>query len=249
MVLDFEEYGDAIGSAWTVLREHANRAGPDAAVPTCPGWTMRDLIAHQAAVHRWAAACIRGARADRRAIERDGLSATDQLEWLDLGSRDLLQALADAPVDLDVRFFLADPPPPRIAWARRQAHETTIHAVDAMSASYGEPPPAASTWIKPRPAADGIDELLTGFVPRPGANLHPATSQVVCMETTDTGDAWTLRIEADHTPAVTRGRVDAADVLVRGPAVELYLALWNRGPATECSDPAWWEAWRKEVRV
>lgn len=250
MVLDFEEYGDAIGSAWTVLREHANRAGLDAVVPTCPGWSVRDLVAHQGRVHRWAAAAVRGQRVDGEAIEQEGRAAVDVLDWLDLGARDLLQALVDAPEDLDVRFFLADPPPARVAWARRQAHETTIHAVDAMAASYGETPPVGDTWIKSRLAVDGIDELVTGFLPSPRLRLHMADARVVGVEATDTGHAWTLRFGSE-TATASRERPEVADVRLEGPAVELYLALWNRGPAprSETSDPSGWQEWRAQVQI
>ena len=65
-------------------------------------------------------------------------------------------------------MFLADAPSPRCFWARRQCHETTIHAVDALSASLGRYPVAAdASWIGTELALDGIDELLTGFLPRP----------------------------------------------------------------------------------
>src|SRR6478736_4182599 len=32
--------------ALVALVRYADRAGPEAPVPTCPGWTVRDLVAH-----------------------------------------------------------------------------------------------------------------------------------------------------------------------------------------------------------
>ena len=173
--LTFEEHGTGIGDAWTVLRDNAARAGLGAPVPTCPGWTVLDLVAHQGMVHRWAAGCVRGEVADEErcaGIEREGLESPDPLTWLDEGARDLLSALAFAPADLDVWFFLRDAPGPRHGWARRQCHETTIHAVDAMAAARGSVPSASETWISPRLAADGVDELIMGFVPRRRTGLQ-----------------------------------------------------------------------------
>ena len=40
----------------------------------------------------------------------------------------------EAPVDLEAFVFLNDAPAPRQFWARRQCHETTIHAVDMSGA-------------------------------------------------------------------------------------------------------------------
>ena len=70
--------------------------------------------------------------------------------------------------------FLKDAPPPRRFWARRQAHETTIHSVDAVAAALGRWPTASDVTIDPVLAADGIDELLTGFITRGKGRLHTA---------------------------------------------------------------------------
>ena len=247
-MLEFEDYGDGIGAAWTVLREHANRSGPQAPVPTCPGWTVRDLVAHQGTVHRWAAATIRGISLDTAAVEAEGLAIRDQLDWLDLGARDLLQALVDAPVDLAGTFFLHDAPPPRLAWARRQCHETTIHAVDAMSATAGAPVPSATTWLSPRLASDGVDELLTGFLPRPRVKLRMPSETTVLVETTDTGDAWTLTL-SEEPAVVDRGATKAPDATLRGTAASVYLALWNRGDEVEAAGVDLLASWRDQVKV
>ena len=96
------------------LRDNAARAGLGAPVPTCPGWTVRDLVAHQGMVHRWASAVLAGQRGDgAELVEREGLESPDILAWLDDGARDLLAALAFAPADLDAWFFLKDAPAPR----------------------------------------------------------------------------------------------------------------------------------------
>jgi uncharacterized protein (TIGR03083 family) len=246
--MTFDEHGDAIGDAWMVIRDHANRVGPGAAVRTCPDWTVRDLVAHQGMVHRWATGILRGTDVDTAAVEAAGIAAVDQLAWFDDGAKDLLQALVDAPDDLDVFFFLHDAPAPKLAWARRQCHETTIHAVDAMSASYGGPPPAADTWIRPALAVDGIDELLTGFLPRPRWQLRTAKPTTVSVEATDTGDAWTVALGPDDA-STTPGRAEEPDVVLTGSAVQLYLGLWNRGDELESSDPDFLATWRERARV
>jgi uncharacterized protein (TIGR03083 family) len=215
---------------------------------------VRALVAHQGMVHRWAAGCLRGERADDDAcadVEREGLASPDLLAWLDEGAKDLLSTLAFAPADLDVWFFLKDSPGPRQGWARRQCHETTIHAVDAMAAARGSVPPAAETWIHAELAADGVDELLMGFVPRRRSGLELPEPRTVVVRTTDTRQAWTLRAGEGRTTSSVGEPAEGApaDVELSGTAAQVYLALWNRGDEVSCTDPALLERWRSDVQV
>ena len=51
-VLEFGAYGEAIGNAGSVVRSNAASAGLRAGVPTCPGWSVADLVTHVGTVHR-----------------------------------------------------------------------------------------------------------------------------------------------------------------------------------------------------
>ncbi len=256
--LTFEQHGAGIGAAWTVLREHAARAGLDAEVPTCPGWTVRELVAHQGMVHRWASDVVRGDTGlDTVRVEQEGLDSADLLGWLDDGVKGLLAALAFAPDDLQVYFFLKDAPAPKVAWARRQNHETTLHAVDAMSASLGRPPTAAETWIGPAHAIDGIDELLCGFVPRPNERLHARPARTVVVRARDTGHAWAM--ELGESAVVTTAYppqgpdqppgIDGSTTVLSGTATQLYLGLWNRGDEVVSEGPDVLAEWRRHMTV
>lgn len=222
---------DGLRTAMVAFVRYADRAGMAAAVPTCPGWTVRDLVAHQGMVHRWAAALARGEQdVDPDAWEVAGRAEADPLEWLRDGAVDLAAALTRAPADLRAPVFLHDAPPAREFWARRQCHETTVHAVDALAAALGRYPGAEETWIEADLAADGIDELLGGFVTRPRSRLRCEEDAVLVVDPDDVTDWW--RVDLGPRPAVTtrgRGVADEGDWELDGSAVELYLALWNRG--------------------
>jgi uncharacterized protein (TIGR03083 family) len=241
-----DELGDALGAAATVLRANAAAAGLDAAVPTCHGWTVRDLVAHQGMVHRWAASHLRGAPdANPEALRSAGLAAPDLLGWFDEGATALLQAVVDAPDDLEALVFLTDAPPPRAFWTRRQCHETTIHAVDAIAARLRRPPRADETWIRGSIALDGIDELLTGFVPRPKLGLrHDALRLLVAP--TSTTRAWLVDVAVDREPSVTRLSLEPGDpvpphdAVVTGEPVEVLLRLWSRGGEPRDAHERWW---------
>lgn len=252
-LLTFDELGDGIGGAATVLRANASACPPDRPVPTCPGWTVLDLVAHQGMVHRWATDHLRGRRGvDAQAYESEGRASGDELGWFDAGATALLQALVDAPDDLDAPVFLQNAPAAKFFWARRQCHETTIHAVDAMAARLGRAPRAEETWINDRVALDGIDELLAGFVPRPRRwAVHTETATSLLVRPAGADVAWHVTFSPEA-PAVTRrlsgtDRAPVAEHQIVGDPVGLYLGLWNRAEPEEAGEDLRW--WRDLMRV
>ncbi|UUZ61060.1 maleylpyruvate isomerase N-terminal domain-containing protein [Nocardioides sp. B-3] len=167
--LEVAAHLEGVRTAMVAMVRYADRAGLAAPVPTTPDWTVRRLLAHQGMVHRWAAAVVTGAEQTPDRWEREGRAAPDPFEWLRDGAIEVVTAISAAPADLDALVFPADAPSPRRFWARRQCHETTIHAVDALAASLGRYPVAAdATRIGAEVALDGIDELLSGFPAPPG---------------------------------------------------------------------------------
>ncbi len=238
---------EGLREAMVSFVRYADRAGLRAPVPTTPDWTLRRLVAHQGMVHRWAAATVCGSSADPDALEQEGIDAADPLDWLADGAIELVTALVRAPEDLEAPVFLADAPPPREFWARRQCHETTVHAVDAAAAYLGRLPRAADVpWIAEDVALDGIDELLTGFVTRPRSRLRAPEPHRIVVEPSAGAVAWV--VDVGPAPAVT-ARVDArplpdGDSLLRGSAVALYLTLWNRSDEVTPDSGDWPDSWR-----
>ena len=251
--LSLDELGEALGAASTVLRANAMAAGLDAPVPTCPDWTVLDLVAHQGMVHRWAASHLRGEPVEPpEPLEREGRESADPLGWFDDGATALLQAVVDAPDDLDALVFLEDAPAPRLFWTRRQCHETTIHAVDALGARLGRPARSDETWIRPAVALDGIDELLVGFVTRRREGSSPRSPTRLLVSPDGSEVAWlvdlapgrpvsTLRVGATSLEAAT------ADHTLTGDPVDLYLRLWSRSGAEPVDDLERW--WRDTISV
>ncbi|MFC7405605.1 maleylpyruvate isomerase family mycothiol-dependent enzyme [Georgenia alba] len=229
--LSVTQHLEGLRAAVLALTAEAFRAGLRAEVPTCPGWRVRDLLAHQGMVHRWAAAQLRGADGDSAGWEEEGRRHADPLEWLRDGAVELARQLTDAPDDLAAKVFLRDAPRPRAFWARRQCHETTIHAVDAQAAALGRPPDTGEVdWITPELAADGIDELLGGFLPRRRSRLRLERAARLVVAPRDAPWSWLVELGPEP-PVTTRhagGRESDADWAVTGSAVELYLRLWNR---------------------
>jgi hypothetical protein len=199
---------EALRREGELLAAAVDGTDPGAAVPTCPEWTMRDLVRHSGGVHRWATGYVAEGRTE---VWRVGLD----------------DVLAAAPDDLRCWTFLPAPSP-RAMWARRQAHETAIHRVDAQLTAR-----TALGPFGPAFAADGVDELLTCFVPRRSTKLAADVPASFAVQCTDADAAWVVSI-GPRGVTTSAGPVpvgSAADYSVRGTAAGLYLALWNRaGP-------------------
>jgi uncharacterized protein (TIGR03083 family) len=232
--LAFDEHLAALETAGDRLVATAEEAGMEAPVPTCPAWTAHALVAHQAMVHRWAAAHVRGddpARVPNQTEIRT--SVADLSGYYREGLAALVSALRDAPPDLEAMTFLNDAGRPRDFWARRQAHETTIHMVDAMAAKLGRPPTANEAAIDRSLAVDGIDELVRGFFTRGRSKLYDGTEYTVAVEARDAARRWVLHVAERLTVEPGDHPGDGSEATISGRAAELYLALWNRGDHVE----------------
>jgi len=75
--VEVSEHLDAFGAEGLALASAARDAGPEALVPTCPGWRVRDLIRHTGMVHRWATGMVVDeSRTCREAADEPALDAT-----------------------------------------------------------------------------------------------------------------------------------------------------------------------------
>jgi uncharacterized protein (TIGR03083 family) len=244
--LSIEEHLAALRDGVSAFARHATDAGLDVPVPTCPDWTVRRLVGHQGMVHRWAAANLRGGSIDIDATERAGRRAPSPVDWLRDGAIDLVSAITDAPDDVRTVVFLNDAPGPRAFWARRQCHETTIHAVDALSAALGRYPRANDTWITPAVAVDGIDELLRGFMTRNKSRLRSEERLAIGVLADELPTGWLVEVSQAPAVVTVAGRdevADRADVRLEGSAVAVYLTLWNRSDELDVEDRAL-DPWR-----
>ena len=215
-----------------------------AAVPACPGWTVRDLVVHLGNVHAWAATIVEtGAFAQPHGDDPGSHKPRVVSQWYAGKAEDLFRVLRATDPDRPAWNFAFGHGAAGF-WRRRQMHETTIHAVDLEQATGATPRIAAEV------ATDGVDEVLTVMLHRMHDRGHAAAlSAPLSLLCEDTGRAWTLtpRPAPDETsvpaqprragtgptpapaPLVVDRRHPRAD-LVSAPAAVLYQALWKRTP-------------------
>ena len=253
--MEIPEHIAALRDQGTWLADAASRAGLDAAVPPCTPWQVRDLLRHTGYIHCWAARHITECPdtvldgPPEEEILRGGATDPELLAWFRDGHAALVKTLATADPALQCATFMAAPSPLAF-WTRRQAHETAIHRADAESAS-GVVPEYAPDF-----AADGIDELITGFGRRRKYQPSAEGGGLLRVITADTGDAWSIEASEGrlHPRRDTMDAPDEAGCTVQGPASDVYLYLWNRADATRVGvtvtgDPALLAAWQAGVRV
>jgi uncharacterized protein (TIGR03083 family) len=232
--VEITEHIEALRSAGSRLSAAAAYAGPNASVPSCPGWTVRDLVRHQGGIHRWAASIVGTPRTEAWRVDLDEVVGTwpddaDLIGWLGEGLDALVKILSSADPDLRCWTFLAAPSPLAM-WARRQAHETSVHGVDAEL--------AAARAVTPFPApfaADGIAELLECFITRPGGRLRSDPARLLRVRCTDAPRDWLVTIGPDGVDTTQAQHSTRAECLVAGSADDLYLALWSRRSPTDLS--------------
>ncbi|GLX21540.1 maleylpyruvate isomerase family mycothiol-dependent enzyme [Streptomyces lavendulae] len=201
-------------------------------VPTCPGWTLADLVRHAGGVHRWFSVLLRqriqqppaGREVDLRLPEhQDGYA-----EWLRAGAAEAAEVFADTDPDAPMWVWGADGH--ARFWIRRMLFETLVHRVDAERA-LGLP-----SAIDPALARDGVDEFLANlpfaalFAPKV-AHLR-GSGEAVRFRCTDTGVSRLVRLRPDgfglDADLGPDGLPVPAEAEVRAGAADLLLLLYGR---------------------
>jgi uncharacterized protein (TIGR03083 family) len=228
-----------------LLVDAAEAAGLEAAVPSCRGWSVADLLTHIGLVHRWAAAVVDAAGPE---IDQDLFDAgvpvpdDDLADWARDGHADLVRALREAPESYVGWTLLPSTSTTRDSWIRRELHETAVHRMDAELAA-GRPLSGLGSEV----AADGIDELLILLVPFSPIRPHEPTT--IAVVPSDADIAWCVRLSQD--PPITVREDGPGDLTLRGTADDLFALLENRsddGVAID-GDAGLLGAWRRQVRI
>ncbi|GAA2827376.1 maleylpyruvate isomerase family mycothiol-dependent enzyme [Crossiella cryophila] len=229
--MDFTRQHTEIRVQTEVFTELAG-ADPRAPVPSCPGWTLGDLVRHIGGGHRWAAEIIRtratGFLPDDQVRKLDGDDSRPlPLDWLVEGATELAEALRAAGPGLAVWTPLTSGGGTDF-WARRFAHETVVHRADATLAA-GIPFTVATEV-----ALDAVDEwmmldsLAQHFEYNPGKRALLGPGRTLAFAATDVDAAWFVDLTGEVIVS-GRGR-GAAAVTARAPLTDLLLALYRRKP-------------------
>jgi uncharacterized protein (TIGR03083 family) len=231
------DYGD--------LRDAATAVELTTPVPSCPGWTVADLVVHVAEVYLHKVTVMRTGEWPRD-WPPPGLAAGPPLARLGRAYGQLRTEFGARASSWPARTWY-DPDQTVAFWIRRMAQETVIHRIDAEL--------AAGLPVTPVPAAlavDGVDEVLKRFLAfgsaawsaefarMKGEHLAgedgPDTISVVAGR-----NAWTVR-PSPRAVRVEDGAGDQPRVTIEGVPDRVLQWLWGRAgddAVALTGDPAW----------
>ncbi|WP_433509183.1 maleylpyruvate isomerase family mycothiol-dependent enzyme [Nonomuraea sp. CA-143628] len=217
-----DEYG--------LLRAAAS-AAPDAApVPSCPGWTAADLVAHITEVYLHKAETM--LRGEWPTPWPPDLSGEEPFAVLDRAYAELMaEFAARAPDDYALTWY--EPDQTVRFWIRRMAQETVIHRVDAELAAGLPVTPAADDL-----ALDGVDEGLKVMLAYEFAHypesfaeaLRPDLKEAIAVVGGER--AWLVRATPTEVTVADEAAdraVEQARTVVSGAPDELLRWVWGRG--------------------
>lgn len=209
------------------LHDLAARAGSGelaATVPTCPEWTVADLVDHVATVYLHKAETMRlGAFPGEWPPQRDPEAPAAYL-------RRAYAALAGefaarAPDERTMTWF--GPDQTVGFWIRRMVHESVIHRIDGELGLGADR--AAIPWDI---AVDGIDEVLTTFLayasqewPEDFEGALPSAGETALVRA---GEAAWLLTFGERVTVAQADSATTADVTLTGDPEGMLLWLWRR---------------------
>ncbi|MES5823343.1 maleylpyruvate isomerase N-terminal domain-containing protein [Streptomyces sp. RG80] len=209
----------------------------DIQVPTCPEWTLFELVQHLGQGRRFWAATVAagpaGAPPDNAIAERAAAAPGERealLAWSAASTRQLVDALREAGPDRGCWTWWGASQPPQTcgAVARHQLQEVAVHTYDVQN-TLGAPQP-----LPIETALDGVDEFLSTCVATTSPWPHqPATLGFHAAE----GRSLRLTLDNDgarfaRLPATAVGEhLDAFGVSIHGTASDLVLFIHDRIPA------------------
>ncbi|MDH6548389.1 uncharacterized protein (TIGR03083 family) [Streptomyces sp. SAI-117] len=230
--LPHDRYCDEIAHQVGLLRAVVT-SGADLSVtvPTCPAWSLEHLVRHTGGALRWVELMVRTrARAevpeDRVPLGEGPEDVADLDAWLAETGEMLVAALRQAGPDAPVWSWAGLPTSG--FWARRMAHELTVHRADAALA-VGQPFEVAADI-----AADAIDEWLQivefaqRSMPDDAARELRGPGRSIHLHATD--GPWGTVVELTEDVIVRRRGHGEATVTLRGPLTAVLLAFYRRLP-------------------
>ena len=189
-------------------------------VPSCPDWSVSDLVWHVGGIHRHRIWLITEHPDGPKGFDIERPSDDEIVDWFADGAEKLAQVLESH--DPDEKVWTWFKPNRTVGfWQRRMAQETAVHRWD------GENAVGDAHEIEPWTAADGVAEFLDTLLvvqdEPPKGN-----GETIHLHATDAPCEWVITVAPEGAraePGHAKG-----DAGMRGTSSDLLLALWRRIP-------------------
>ncbi|UQI43902.1 maleylpyruvate isomerase family mycothiol-dependent enzyme [Streptomyces sp. HU2014] len=238
--LSYDRYCSEVVTQTTLLREAIRGADLTATVPTCPEWTLAQLLLHVGQAHRYAEGLVRTRTTsftptDIGAAPTPGpgdpaldADAAAFGAWLAEGAETLVETLRASGPDTGVWTF--GPRQNADFWARRMTHETVIHRADAEATT------GVEFTVAPEIAADCLDEWLQIVSSPMAMEYNPAYKELLGpgrtlhLHATDTAPELEAEWFVDYSGERIEWRRahEKAAVVVRGPLTDVLSVFYRR---------------------
>jgi len=240
--VDYAGHFEREAAAFEAAARRTAEGGAAPAVPSCPGWTLTDLVLHLGMVHRLVARVIREriqqqpAPADYRSwlgvpaqwsdwvppgrAPEGGPLPTGLLDWFGAGAADLGEQFRTTQPGEPVWTWSPDQSVG--FWQRMQAIEAAVHRWDAENAVGTARPLDAAL------AADAVGQTFEVMAPMRRAVTKAPSGQGerFLFRRTDGPQIWAVQFDGDTVRLGAPG--GQPDIQIDGTASDLALFLWQR---------------------
>jgi uncharacterized protein (TIGR03083 family) len=236
--LPYDRYCDEVVTQTDLLREILRGADLSRIVPTCPDWTLAQLVRHIGGNLRSLELAVRSGTPvedpgrqvpDVAGPEGDDPAALDA--WLAEAALTCAGTLRNAGPGAEAQVWVFQRS--TAFWARRAANDLVVHRADAAGTV------DADYTVAPDLGADAIDELLELISDPQVAQSSPRLAELrgpgrsIHLHATDTeaglGAEWLIELGTDG--FTWRRGHDKATVALRGPLADVLLVFHRRLPA------------------
>lgn len=227
-LLDYTRSIEVLASEVALLALAADGQRPERQVPACPGLNLGETVRHVGSLCRMAAEWVRTGRQPTR-WQQDPDPGQTLPDYARAAATPLVEALSSRSADDPCETWW---PEDRTCgfWARRIAHEATVHRMDVQA--------AAGLPVDPVPddvAEDGVDEVLTLWLGHRLSVLGVRGTRDATVAIRVGTRTWLTRTGPTPSQAwrATPEEAESADAEVTGTPMSVYRWLWGRIPDRE----------------
>jgi uncharacterized protein (TIGR03083 family) len=260
-LLGHDRYCDEVIIQTDLLRDLVRGADLSVTVPTCPDWSLAELLRHIGGNLRSVETAVRTGTAvtapDKQVPDLAGPGGDDPAaldSWLAEAAARFAGTLAKADPGSLAQVWTVQAP--TAFWARRAANDLVVHRADAavtLQTGY---------TVAPELAADAIDELLELISDPEIAASSPALAELrgpgkrIHLHATDADPElaaeWLIELGPDGF-SWRHGHEDAT-VTLRGPLADVMRVFYRRLPADServevLGDPGLLDFWLERVSL
>ena len=233
--------------AFEAAARRAADQGTSPPVPSCPGWSMADLVLHLGGVHRFVIRIVEDGLTEPPDVTDATVFGLPEdhtnwptpeggpytgpvppglVDWFAEGARALEAHLRNG--DPEQRVWTWSRERTAGFWWRMQTIEAALHRWDAESAL------GAPGLVEAALAADAITQTFEVMAParRLWKEAPPGAGERFRLRQTDGPGVWTVSFEGEEVRlARLDGDTGPCDLELTGTASDLMLFLWQRMPA------------------